>query len=295
MIIDASHRRWIVATTALFLVSTVLYVIYANRTLGGPSGGTVPGLLFGIAGTGLMLFAGLLSARKRYPTVRVGRASTWLKGHIWLGLLSFPLILYHAAFRWGGAVERALWIVLAIVIVSGLVGLAFQAYIPRVMTTRVPLETVYEQIEHVCGVMQEETDELIEAVCGPLPEDVKPPDGEHAKGKKKGKPEVVEGSAPLEEFYLRQVRPFLSADFDRKNRLADEALAVATFEQMRKRLPPTLEEPLEQLAGYCEERRQLAMQKRLHHWLHGWLFMHVPLSFALLGLGIAHVVMSLYY
>ena len=54
---------------------------------------------------------------------------------------------------------------------------------------------------------------------------------------------------------------------------------------------PTLHE----LEAICEERWQLAQQKRLHHLLHGWLFVHVPLSAALLLLSVAHAVIALRY
>ena len=37
------------------------------------------------------------------------------------------------------------------------------------------------------------------------------------------------------------------------------------------------------------------MQKRLQHWLHGWLLVHVPLSMALLLLALVHTVVSLRY
>ena len=40
---------------------------------------------------------------------------------------------------------------------------------------------------------------------------------------------------------------------------------------------------------------QLAEQERLHHFLHGWLMLHVPLSLALLLLGCIHAFMALRY
>jgi hypothetical protein len=49
------------------------------------------------------------------------------------------------------------------------------------------------------------------------------------------------------------------------------------------------------LAEIAAERRDLAIQRRLHHWLHGWLFVHVPLTAALLVLLAAHAVMALRY
>src|SRR5262245_44815371 len=133
MLIDRTHRNWAVATTMLLAVATTLYVGYARAWPGGPSGRTWPGMLFGVAGTALMVFAGLLAVRKKILRLRVGSVSAWLRGHLWLGLLSVPLIFYHAAFRWGGALEVLLWITFAIVIASGIVGLALQNILPRMM------------------------------------------------------------------------------------------------------------------------------------------------------------------
>ena len=44
---------------------------------------------------------------------------------------------------------------------------------------------------------------------------------------------------------------------------------------------------------WCDERRMLDLQMRLHHWLHGWLFIHVPFSFLLLMLTIWHAYVTL--
>jgi len=36
-------------------------------------------------------------------------------------------------------------------------------------------------------------------------------------------------------------------------------------------------------------------QERIHRWLHIWLLLHIPLSVALLVLGVLHIVTALYY
>ena len=295
MILDSSHKPWIIATGSLAVLATLGYVFYATQEPGGPTGGSLPGMLFGIAGTVLMLFAGLLSGRKQVPTWRLGRAQTWLRGHIWLGLLSFPLMLFHSGFHWGGLLEQVLWIVFALIIASGVFGLALQQFVPRFMAKLVPMETIYEQIPHVCSVIQTNADEMITAVCGPL--GIEPPqEAGEEKAKKKAKAiEPLEGSGPLKEFYLREVRPFFDGRFDQRTALASPTRSAGVFEQMRIMLPPPLHETLDQLAAFCEERRQLAVQMRLHHWLHGWLFVHIPLSMALLVLVVAHVFMALWY
>ena len=39
----------------------------------------------------------------------------------------------------------------------------------------------------------------------------------------------------------------------------------------------------------------MARQARLHHWLHDWLLVHVPLSFLLLLLTVWHALVTLHY
>ena len=99
----------------------------------------------------------------------------------------------------------------------------------------------------------------------------------------------------LREFYVTTVRPFLAAESTNDAPMRNSSQAVAIFSQVRQTLPKPLHGVLTELASMCEERRQLAKQLRLHRWLHLWLFVHVPLSLALLVLGVVHAVMSVYY
>src|SRR5437879_12355382 len=109
-----------------------------RRTPGGVTGGSRVGLCYGILGSALMMFAGLLSGLRRVPSWWwIGSRTAWLKGHIWLGLLSGVVILCHSGFRWGGLLEQILWIVLGLVLVSGILGLLAQQVLPRMITTRV--------------------------------------------------------------------------------------------------------------------------------------------------------------
>src|SRR5580700_5035696 len=98
MKIDQSHRSWFLVSIAILAVGAVAYVPYAFLYPGGPRGNSLPGLIYGVVGYGMMLFAGLLGARKKVPLWRVGRAKVWMRGHLWLGALSLPVILFHAGF-----------------------------------------------------------------------------------------------------------------------------------------------------------------------------------------------------
>jgi hypothetical protein len=283
------------------------------------------GLIFGSVGFAFMIFAALLGARKRVPTWRLGRAQAWMRGHLWLGLLSLPLILFHGGFHFGGTLTRvSLWL-LIITVASGLFGAALQNYVPRIMTSEVPLETIYAEIGHVQKLLREEADRAVESVCGAmgLAKDVA--EGQRAGGFTALRPisasaaplrttaAVSAGasaavapatetillseteSAPLKRFYLQEVRVFLEQPMRRAQRLGDQDKAKLAFAGVRTLLPVPAHATLGDLEEICHEARQLVRQERLHRWLHGWLLVHIPLSLALMILGAVHAVMALRY
>src|SRR6202049_1813798 len=133
MRIDSTQRTWAIASVTIFGVSLIAYIIYAHNSIQGARGGSSAGLTFGIIGFAFMLFAALLGARKRVPVWRVGRAQAWMRGHLWLGLLSLPVILLHGGFHFGGTLTRVLMWLLIVTVVSGLFGAALQHHIPRVV------------------------------------------------------------------------------------------------------------------------------------------------------------------
>src|SRR5437879_764902 len=139
MRIDVTHKPWAIGTAGTLGVSLIAYIIYARSAVNGPRGDSVMGLIFGSFGFGMMLFATLLSLRKKFPVWRIGRAQTWMRGHLWLGLLSYPIILFHGGFSWGGPLTSALMWIFTMVIVSGLIGAVLQHFMPRLITQRVPM------------------------------------------------------------------------------------------------------------------------------------------------------------
>ena len=421
----------------VLVIGSVAYATYASGP-SGVSGGSLPGLVFGLVGTAMMVFAGLLSARRQVPTWRIGSAQFWLKGHIWIGLLSVAFILFHAGFRWGGPVEIGLWLTTAVIILSGVIGLALQQVLPRLLTTRVPNETFIDQVPYQCASMQFLADKSISEISGKLDtsanaalnvaEDVarqrkwlkrdgdlqkivsaiyenspqldpdvadkpaatmpaksqdKPtarPSSVLEQARKQGsggadkpatKTSTAKGGSVLEQaraqqaargedsdqdsseaekkpamsvleqaraqaessvrkskatrpvtqkslprekrpipkptsekrkvirtdelraFYLKAVRPFLGLLSSHNAPLSRSDSRRSAFRKMREDLPSELHEVLDQLEHFCDRRSQLHRLVTIHRWLHGWLYLHVPFSAALLVLFVAHVVVSL--
>jgi len=329
MLIDRSQRGWAMASLAILAAGFAVYLPYASISPAGPRGGSAIGLLFGVAGFAFMLYAAALGARKRVATWRLGRAKAWMQGHLWLGLLALPMILFHGGFHFGGTLTRVLMWLLIITVASGVYGALLQNLIPKKMTTDVPLETVYDEIGHVRALLAAEADRTVEACCGnflskgrALPSETDPT-AQRAGGFTALRPiaasaaplrtsaavsagasaavapaaEIVLLSAsqsePLRSFYVLEVRPFLERPKERGLRLSDDARAAGAFTALRTLLPAAAHGALDDLADICSEARQLRRQERLHRWLHGWLLVHIPLSLALIVLGAAHAVMAL--
>ena len=295
MRIDSTHKPWAIATCIAFAVSLVAYFAYVRASLNGPSGGSAMGLIFGSVGFGMMLFATLLSLRKHFPVWRIGRAQTWMRGHLWIGLLSYPMILFHGGFHWGGPLTSALMWILTIVIVSGLIGAILQHFMPRLITQRVPMETIYDQIDHVQRQLIEEADGLIKSI-----------DAQAAKlglyvaaaaAGNEGTAQV--GTSPeqaldeLRSVYELSIRPYLQVRGAYHHSLNSRKNAKGMFLRLRKLVPAELKEVVDDVENVCEEKRDLDRQSRMHRLLHGWLFIHVPLSFALVVLGAIHAVWAL--
>ena len=93
---------------------------------------------------------------------------TWLRAHVWLGLLSFLLILMHSGFRWGHGLAGALMWLFAVILASGIFGVVLQNYLPRRMTELVPHETIFEQIPTVVRGLRIEADERVEFITADL-------------------------------------------------------------------------------------------------------------------------------
>lgn len=305
MIIERSHRAWFVGSVIVLAIGGALYVLYSIRSVGGVSGGSAPGLIYGSVGFAMMIFAGLLGARKRVRTWRLGRATWWMRGHLWIGFLSFPFILFHGGFQLGnGALTRVLMVLFLIVFVSGIIGAVLQHFMPKMMTERVPMETIYDQIDRVIGQLVVEGAQLVSEIKAVVEQEIERQDEMEERG-----PVAVAGgknsgaaaapdervSAKINSFFETQMKPYLTSRRFQKYSLANPVQAAAAFRQLKVLVPETIWPKFEDLENICAEKRELERQRTMHKWLHGWLLFHVPVSYALILLGVVHAFVALRY
>jgi hypothetical protein len=321
VIINRQHWGW---ATFVVVASAVAVLFYVNEFHSGSSrlplklpaswhrdvretgrsvGGTPLGILYGSISAAIFVFAALIGIRRKRPTLKVGRLQTWLKGHIWLTLLTIPLILLHCGFSFGSPMTTAFVVLYAVVMVSGFYGLALQHVLPRLMKERVPLETIFEQIPHIRKQLEDTATDLRKAL-EPAPAPAAPAATTTASaqgGVAVAEPVTLVVPDPdpaldvTKKFLDEIALPYLRAHRGDKLLLGDQRRSDEQFRFLKLSVGGDLAQKVEQLQAFCDERRQLDLQTKLQHWLHAWLLVHIPASVLLLIFTAWHAIAALYF
>jgi hypothetical protein len=295
------HRPWLVGFVIVTLASVTWFLVVGFDSAQWPGGSSVPGFTFGIAGGLIIIFEFLLWLRRKVRTWRIGSAQIWLRAHIWLGLLCLPLLILHSGLRLGGTLSTILMVLLVLVIASGIWGLILQNLLPRRMLDGMPADTVYSQKSYLVLQLVAAADELVSVTCGVKPETTAATADDAGPVIVGTTPflgprvpaTLVAEAEPLAVFYREQVAPFLRDGSATDSPLASASQAAVVFRNFKKQIPPAAHEIVEALERFCQQRRLWDRQARLHFWLHNWIWVHYPLSVALIVLMAVHVLVAL--
>lgn len=142
-----ARSRWLKLAVLLCAVAIALYIYHDPNA--GPNGGTWLGYSLGSLGLVLILWLALLGARKRSYGSRLGTVKGWTSAHVWLGLALVVIGTLHTGFQFGLNVHTLAWVLMMLVILSGLWGVfAYQRY-PNIITDRrgsLPAEDMLREI-----------------------------------------------------------------------------------------------------------------------------------------------------
>jgi hypothetical protein len=337
-IFNRAHLLWFVLVLLATTAAGLLYVHnfhqlslpIATPPLTGDTpgyvnvGATPLGLIFGSVAFAIFIFAGLLGLRKKIVLWRIGSVQSWLRAHIWLTLLTIPLVILHTGFRLGGGMTILLLLLYAVVMVSGIYGLVLQHYLPKLMKEKLSVEIVYEQIPYVraqlCRTAEKIRDEL-KSLPGREGTSVLRDDEAMANVPLTEKPETVssavtsqlrttvvhavaagrstpprdvESEAVLLDFLEAHALPYLRKPRASRRGLSDPRYADDMFRFLKLRTAAPYQQSVGELQALCAERRMLDYQTRLQHRLHRWLLVHVPLSYLLILMTAWHAFLTLF-
>lgn len=311
------HLTWILAVVVITAAAIGWYVVEYATARRAPGGSSLPGLVFGTAGALIMLFEFFLWPRKKMRSWRIGTAQAWLRAHIWLGLLTVPLITLHSGFRWGGQLSTVLLALFLIVVASGLFGLALQQFLPRIMLRGVPNETIYSQIDRISEQLCAGAEQWVLATCGRSEEEGYAPRFGGAAGEEKSAfltvgavrsaggvqgmvlqtqvPTAIPDGEILRRFFYDDVSAYLLQGKRARSPLVSSTKAEQIFRDLRTRSDPAAHPTVATLEHLCDQRRQFDLQAKIQFWLHSWLSVHLPLSVSLVVLMFIHVFVALKY
>ena len=218
----------------------------------------------------VMLFLASYNLRKKLTYPPLLSSATWLRLHVWVGLLSVVLFLWHVG--WGmpnGLFEGALAGVYVGVAASGLGGLALSRLIPSRLTVRGE-EVLFERIPLYRRQLRERAEVVIVESAS------------------------ESGTTTLSEFYARRLADFFYGPRHAWRHVVQSTRVMTEMSNELRSLERYLNdrerEALRELTELVEAKDGLDYHHTMQGVLKGWLFVHIPLTYLLLVLTAAHVV-----
>lgn len=267
-----SGRIWRAIFGVLLVATTLSYVWYSRREF--PHGGSAWGLGYGIAGSALILLLAFFGIRKRWYRSRFGTLEQWLQSHIYLGVLTLVILLFHTGGRFHDKIAVATLVLVAIVVLSGIVGAVLYVTVPRLLT-EVESELTVDEISEQLNQLNKQMARI-------------------ASGRSESFQRIftslVKESDPGSFAGWR----LLFSPVNRKRFSAATDLAP-----LLGLVPKQEQDELQQMLVVSRQRRELQLrlmsQQRYKNVLEFWLYIHIPFTFALLAFAAVHVIAVFYY
>lgn len=232
------------------------------------NGGSWYGYILGTIGALLILWLTMLGYRKRRMTDDHWSLKAWTSAHVYLGLSLAVIGTWHAGFQLGWNVHSLAWALMMLVILSGLYGITVYALLPRSLSANREQMTQMQMLEAIRAFDRQ----LHAAAQGLEAADAAP-----VLAALNENPFAGGFAARLLGRYPRCATGAALATLGMRGRGGDIEKIVGLLGQKQ--------------AALARMRRHL----RLRALLEIWLYVHVPLTFALIAALSAHVISVFFY
>jgi hypothetical protein len=277
---------------ALVALSVALYSTQTG--LGRRNGGTWQGYTLGTLGALLIVWLALYGIRKRAYSSRLGSVQGWASAHVYLGIALTVVATLHCAFNFGWNIHTLAYALMIAVILSGFIGLYVYLNNPGVIADNRAGGSRAALFAELYELDAQARD--LAARCNP------------AVGlavKSSIERTVLGGSVLRQLTGYDDSRLMVTQETtpDAGARLVANTDQQAAIDFVSNRLPRTdkrAEAAVLQSLVTVLCRRQMILRRvrrdiRLTGWLRLWLYVHVPLSIALLGALSAHILVTFVY
>lgn len=268
------HQNFFHLRLALIVCAIAIGVYVFTSPTPRHNGGTWLGYTLGGISAGLIVWLTMLGMRKRAITPGRWSLKGWTSAHVYLGLSLIVLATLHTGFQFGWNVHTLAYALMMLVIVSGLFGIYFYATIPRLMSDNRDERSNAQMLEEIAAA-----DADLRAAAQPLNES-------NARIVQSAIDDTRVGGGLFER--LRSAHPNCAT-----------TRALQELKRIAKERPRAQGgDDLSQINSLLDRKTALLQRTRRHiryrALLEIWLYVHVPVTFALLAALTAHIV-SVFY
>ena len=264
--------RWLKIGLIVSFVAILIYGFHNPQPR--PNGGTWYGYFLGTVGALLILWLAMLGVRKRAMTRGAWSLKAWTSAHVYLGLALVIIATLHTGFQFGWNVHTLAYVLMMLVIISGIYGITAYSVLPRALSNNRGETTQVQMLESLRTLDRQ----------------------------------LHDAAQPLDHRFAEMVRMSLDDDpfggslmarlSGRYPKCGTRAAQAAIREVTGSRPAPGVD-PLEKV-DVLLERKEAALSRirqhlRLKALLEVWLYVHVPLTFALIAALTAHIVAVFFY
>lgn len=260
--------RWAKLSGGLCLLIIVSYALIDVTPR--HNGGSWYGYTLGTIGAALILWLTALGYRKRKMTSDHWSLKAWTSAHVYLGLSLIVVGTWHTGFQLGWNVHTLAWTLMMLVILSGLYGVIVYATLPKALSNNREQMTQMQMLEAIRAF-----DRQLHTAAQPLtPEDTAP---------------VL--AALDEDPFAGGIVARLSGRYS--NCATSAALGALTLSRSSDA------GAREKVVGLLKQKEAALARLRQHLRIRGlleiWLYVHVPLTFALIAALSAHIISVFFY
>ena len=256
--------RWAKRATVLGLIVIVIYAIHNPDPK--PNGATWYGYTLGTLGAGLIVWLTALGVRKRKVSRAPWSVKAWTSAHVYLGLVLAIIGTLHTGFEFGWNVHTLAYVLMMLVIVSGIFGIVAYGILPSALSANRGEQTESDMIAGLRTIDSQINDA--------------------AQGLSSRAAQLVRDALKEDVFKGSLWQRLTGSDRRGPTRKAREGIDepgpdVARVEALLDR----------RLMALAATRRHLALRARLEI----WLYVHVPMTIALLAALSAHILSVFFY
>lgn len=236
------------------------------------------GYTLGTIGALLILWLTMLGMRKRAITPGRWSLKAWTSAHVYLGLCLTVIGTLHSGFHFGWNVHTLAWGLMLLVIASGIFGIWIYATAPRALSAN--------RFDDEGAITERQMIEALRSLDRQIHDAAQPLDPQ---------------SAALVNMSLEQ-DPFAGSFWNRitgKYPKCATRHAAAELRRMRAYKPRVADDPVDKVDALLTRKEAMLGRMRRHlkikSWLQAWLYIHVPVTFALIAALSAHIVSVFFY